>query len=190
MFKLQVDTPKEWLETVLSDFNTFLINHAACERKVSASNMSFIVRYPDRTEILEPIIKMAREELEHFHLVYKLIAARGLNLVADSKDEYVNLMLQYVRTGREERFLDRLILAAVMEARGFERLGLIAAALEDPELREFYQELTRCEARHHGQFIRLASYYFSEEVINKRLNEFIGFEAEAVSKLPIRPSLY
>lgn len=190
MLKLRYDTPKEWLDVVFSDFNSFLIDHAACERKASATNMSFIVRYPDRKEILEPIIKMAREELEHFHQVYNILNSRGLKLGPDTKDEYVNLMLKHVRTGGEERLLDKLIVSGVIEARGCERLGLVAEAIENRELKEFYQELTRCEARHHGQFISLAYHYFDGETIRKRLNDFLDYEAEAIAKVPFRAALH
>ena len=63
--ELRVDTPKEWVNTALSDFDHFLIDHASCERKASAVGMSFVVRYPDRSALLEPMIQFAREELEH-----------------------------------------------------------------------------------------------------------------------------
>ncbi len=190
MLNLRYNTPKEWVDIVLADFDTFLLDHAACERKASSANLSFIVRYPDRTEIIEPMIKVAREELEHFHQVYKIIAKRGLKLVPDTKDDYVHYMLEHVRTGRNERFLDRLIVSGVMEARGCERLGMLSEALEDLQLKDFYLELTRCEARHHRQFIRLAEHYFDEKTINKRLEEFLDFEAEAIVKVPLKASLY
>lgn len=190
MLKLRYNTSPAWLDAVLSDFDTFLIDHAANERKVSSSNMSFVVRYPDRPLILEQVIKMAREELEHFHRVYKLIVSRGLQLGPDTKDEYVNMMIQNVRHGRDERFLDRLLLSGILEARGCERLGIITEALEDNELKEFYQELTRCEARHHSQFIQLAGLYFDEKTISKRMDELLDIEAEAIAKAPIRPALH
>ena len=65
MLELRKPTPDGWLDVVLADFDAFLIDHAACERKASATGMSFVVRYPDRKEILEPLIAFAREELEH-----------------------------------------------------------------------------------------------------------------------------
>lgn len=180
----------EWVETVLSNFDDFLIDHAACERKVSSTDMSFIVRYPDRTEILEPIIIMAKEELEHFHLVYRLIAKRGLMLRPDTKDDYINSLLKYVRTGRDERFLDRLLLSGIVEARGCERMSLLANAIEDPELKDFYLEFTRCEARHHSDFMKLPRFYFDKDTIEKRYDEFLDFEAETIRKLPVNPVLF
>ena len=45
-------TPQEWVEVVLADFDSFLIDHADCERKASAMAMSFIAKCPDRVEII------------------------------------------------------------------------------------------------------------------------------------------
>ena len=63
MFDLRFSTPKAWLDVVFSDFDAFLIDHAACERKASATGMSFVVRYPDKAPLIEPLIEFAREEL-------------------------------------------------------------------------------------------------------------------------------
>ena len=86
-------TPDSWIQAVLGDFDAFLLDHAACERKASAMAMTFLVRYPDRDAILEPMILLAREELAHFHAVFKLLQARGLHFVSDSKDPYLNALL-------------------------------------------------------------------------------------------------
>lgn len=190
MLNLRSETSKEWLDMVFSDFDSFLIEHAACERKASATNMAFVVKYPDRIHLLEPMINMAKEELDHFHQVYKFIAKRGLTLRPDTKDEYVLTLLNHMRSDKIQRFLDRLIISSVVEARGCERLGLISKHVEDPELKEFYLDLVRCEARHHMVFIKVAEKYFDAEVVNKRLNEFLDFETEAIKKVPLSVSLF
>jgi tRNA-(ms[2]io[6]A)-hydroxylase len=97
MLDLRVSTSPEWLEVVLADFDAFLIDHAACERKASATGMSFVVRYPDRIPLIEPMIEFAREELEHFHRVYKKMSERGLTFQPDYKDEYVTDLRRHVR---------------------------------------------------------------------------------------------
>lgn len=190
MLKLRTETSKEWLDMVFSDFDSFLIEHAACERKASATNMAFVVKYPDRTKILDPMIHMAKEELEHFHQVYKIIESRGLTLKADKKDEYVLNILGHMRSDKNDRFLDRMLISGVVEARGCERLGLISKHVEDPDLKEFYLELVRCEARHHSAFIKLAEEYFDKELVDKRLNEFLDYEAESLAKVPLSVSLF
>lgn len=187
---LKWPTPPEWAEVALSNFDTFLLDHAACERKASAVGMSFVVRYPDRALLIEPMIAFAREELEHFHQVYRLIEARGLTLEADAPDNYVNRLMALVRNGREERFLDRLIVSSVIEARGHERLHLITEALTDPGLKNLYQRLTRAEDRHKDLFIDLALNYFSELVVSERLEYFLECEAEAIQTVPFRSAIH
>ncbi len=190
MFKLRSATRPAWIDAVLGDFDSFLVDHAACERKASATGMAFVVRYPDRTELLEPMIELAREELEHFHQVYRLIEQRGLRLTADEKDPYVSKLLKLLRTGRDERLLDRLLIAGVVESRGCERFGLVADALEPGELKQFYLDITRSEARHHGLFLRLARVYFADEIITPRLEQVLDREAEIIDALPVRAALH
>ncbi|MEL7341532.1 MAG: tRNA isopentenyl-2-thiomethyl-A-37 hydroxylase MiaE, partial [Bacteroidota bacterium] len=49
---LVVASPPAWIKAVLEDFDTFLQDHANCERKASAMAMSFVAKYPDRLEII------------------------------------------------------------------------------------------------------------------------------------------
>ena len=190
MFELRAPTSPRWVEAVLADFDSFLIDHAACERKASATGMAFVVRYPDRPQLLEPLIAFAREELEHFHQVYRLIAERGLTLRPDTRDDYVAGLMAWVRTGRDQRLLDRLLVAGVVEARGCERFGLLAEALPGGALREFYRDITRSEARHHGLFHRLARNCFEAQTIATRLDALLDIEAKLIDELPLRAALH
>ena len=90
MFDLRTNTSPKWVETVLADIDAFLIDHASCERKASATAISFVVRYPDRKELVETMIEVAQDELEHFKLVTEKIHNRGLQLGSDQKDPYIN----------------------------------------------------------------------------------------------------
>lgn len=188
--RLRSSTPKEWVQVALSDFDAFLLDHAACERKASATGMSFVVKYPDRHLLLDPMIRFAREELEHFHQVYRLIASRGLMMAEDTEDIYVNRILKHVRTGREDRFLDRLIASSVIEARGCERLFLVADAVDEPELKSFYSRLARAEDHHQSLFLEMAGLYFPKDVILERLNAFLEAEANSIASVPFRPAMH
>lgn len=190
MFDLRVATPLSWVDHALVDFDAFLIDHASCERKASAVGLSFIVRYPDRTALIDPMISFAREELEHFHQVYRLIAGRGLSLGPDESDPYVNLLMEHVRHGREERFLDRLLVSSIIEARGHERLKLIAERLNDPELQAFYHRLAKSEGSHRDLFVRLAELYYPIALIRPRLTFLLETEAQIIANLPARCALH
>jgi len=187
---LKTATPPGWAEFALGDFDTFLLDHASCERKASAVGLSFVVRYPDRSQLVEAMIQFAREELEHFHQVYKLIAQRGLRLMPDEEDEYVNILMRHVRTGREDRLLDRLLVSGLIEARGAERIALVAEKLTDPKLNHFYRRLARAEGHHRELFLEMALAYFAPDIVEKRLDELLAIEAEAIAAVPYRHALH
>lgn len=191
MLDLRVSTSPKWLEVVLADFDAFLIDHAACERKASATGMSFVVRYPDRTPLIEPMIEFAREELEHFHRVYKKMSERGLMFRADYKDEYVSQLREWGRRGGTEGLIDSLLVAGVVEARGCERLKMVADALPvtDP-LQEMYLDLARAESRHHALFFRLAKCFAPESEVRARADELLDLECTIVEKLPLESRVH
>ena len=190
MIDLRLPSSDEWIDAVLNDFDAFLLDHAANERKASSMAMTFVLRYPDRDAILEPMIQLAREELSHFHRVFKLMQTRGLRFERDQQDQYMKQMLRQVRHGRDEEFLDRLILAAVVEARGCERFQTLANALTDPTLKSFYTEIAQSEARHHTLFIDLASEYFANEAIAERVDFWVDQDARILAALPVLPILH
>jgi tRNA-(ms[2]io[6]A)-hydroxylase len=88
--------------------------------------------------------------------------------------------------------MDRLLVAGVVEARGCERLGMVATALaeRDPELALTYEQLTRAEARHRALFFRLARDLFGEPATRARADELLDFEAEVVVRLPLRAAVH
>jgi tRNA-(ms[2]io[6]A)-hydroxylase len=187
---LACSTPPGWAEHVLKDFNAFLVDHANCERKASALAMSLAVKYSDKVAIIPELIALAQEELEHFRQVYALMEERGLRLEPDSKDPYVNALMAWCRSRGQERFLDRMLVASIVETRGAERFRLIAEALEDEGLRRFYRGLWASEAKHGNLFASLALEYFPPDELYGRLAELVTEEGEIVKDLPWRHSLH
>ncbi len=193
--KLNIDiacpSKPEWLEAVMGDFNSFLQDHADCERKASAMAMSFVAKYPDRKEILPELIETAVEELEHFQQVYQLMEKRNVPLPSSmGKDIYVTNIIQACRSSREERFLDRLLVASVVETRGAERFRLVSEALKEEELKRFYKTLWVSEAKHGHIFVKMALNYFDKITVYKRLDYFIEKEAEVINALEIKAALH
>ncbi|MDX8413714.1 MAG: tRNA-(ms[2]io[6]A)-hydroxylase [Mariprofundales bacterium] len=197
MARLSIDlkwaTPAQWVQAgPLSNFDAFLADHANCERKASALAMSLIVRFPDRQKIIQPLIDLAMEELEHFRQVYAVMAARGVALVGDTPDPYVKQLLQAMRHGREERFIDTLLVSSLIECRGAERFRLIADALKpsDSVMGDFYRSLWACEAKHGNLFVEWALHYCPQETLYARLDELAHAEAKVAAALPARASLH
>lgn len=175
----------------MADFDAFLQDHADCERKAGGFAMSMVAKYPDRRAIIPELIETALEEMEHFKLVYEVMAARGLQLAhVIPKDLYIENLMKLRRTGREEHFLDRLCIGSVVESRGAERFRLVEEALADPGLKRFYKMLWTSEAKHGNLYVNMALHYFPENVVYERLKWFNEREGEIVQALPIRPALH
>lgn len=188
---LAVDSSPEWIDAVMSDFDSFLQDHADCERKASAMAMSFVAKFPDRVEIIPELIETAVEELEHFQQVYQLMEKRGIRLAHSiGEDKYVKQLIKKCHSGRLERFLDRLLIASVVETRGAERFRIISEAQEDKELWRFYKNLWTSEAKHGHIFVKMALNYFPKDQVYERLSWWTEQEAEAIQSLPIRAALH
>ncbi|MBL1433696.1 MAG: tRNA-(ms[2]io[6]A)-hydroxylase [Gammaproteobacteria bacterium] len=183
-------TDPDWVNGIIENFDTFLADHANCERKASSLAMSMVVRYPDRPKIIPALVELAQEELEHFGQVYELMEKRGVSLIKDEPDPYVNQLGKKMRHGRTDRFLDQLLVSSLIECRGAERFRLIAEALEEPDLKQFYKILAGTEAKHGNVFVDMALHYFSEDEVYPRLQELAESEAEIVAGLEWRASLH
>ncbi|WP_019529557.1 tRNA-(ms[2]io[6]A)-hydroxylase [Dasania marina] len=187
---LAYQTPAEWTATVLADFDRFLLDHATAEKKASGMAMSMLSHYPDKIELVHAMADLAIEEMTHFREVIKLVHERGGQADKDGKDPYVNEFRTAFRRGKEEYFLDRMLVGAIIEARGAERFGLIADALQPGKLKTFYVAISRSEQRHEGLFVDLAYLYFDKAEVDIRLAELIAIEAEIVKALPHRAALH
>jgi tRNA 2-(methylsulfanyl)-N6-isopentenyladenosine37 hydroxylase len=186
-----IPSKKEWLEAVMNDFDTFLKDHADCERKASATALSLVAKYPDRTAIIPLLIETALEELEHFQQVYQVMESRGIMLPASmGEDPYISAMIKQCHSGREERFMDRLLIGSVFETRGAERFKMIEEALVDVELKKFYKMLWTSEAKHGHIYVKMALEYFPEQIVYDRLQRWIDIESDIINNLPIRPALH
>jgi tRNA-(ms[2]io[6]A)-hydroxylase len=187
---LKSPTRPEWTAAVLADLDAFLLDHAANERKASASALVLVAHYPDRRELVERCIALAIEELEHFRDVHARMAERGLTAGPDTRSDYLRRLSANFRDGSDPYFLDRLVTAAIVEARGCERFGLLAAALPAGALKDFYRDLARSEVRHQGLFLELARLYFDGPAVATRVDELLDAEAGVIADLPIRAALY
>lgn len=188
---LKAASSKAWIDTVLANFDDFLKDHADCERKASSMAMSFVAKYPDRTEIIPELIHTGIEELEHFRLVYKIMEKRGLTLNHSiGEDVYVKQLLKLCNSDREKRFRDRLIIASIVENRGFERFKLVSEHIGDKALAEFYHMIYVSEAKHGNVFVDMACQYFNETEVLNRWEELAVAEADILNSLPLKPALH
>ncbi|MFT5914100.1 MAG: tRNA-(ms[2]io[6]A)-hydroxylase [Bacteroidia bacterium] len=190
--ELASDSPQAWVDTVLADFDSFLQDHADCERKASAMAMNMVARYSDRLEIIPELIETALEELEHFRDVYEIMQKRGVELPkVMEKDPYITQLMQEAKGGdANSRFLTHLLLGSVIECRGCERFRLVSEQLEDEELSRFYKILWAVEAKHGNIYVEMALNYFDKDLVYGKLDELMQKEAKIVANLPLRAALH
>lgn len=190
MIELLCKTSPAWTEHIIKNFDDFLLDHAAAEKKASGMAMSMLSHYPDRPALVKAMADLAIEELSHFRDVVRIIQKRGLQLVADRKDPYIHALRNLMRGESDAYLLDRLLIGGIVEARGCERFALVGAAIHDASLQRFYQGLANSEARHADLFIDLALGYFDGAEINARKHELLRAEAEIVASLELRAALH
>lgn len=176
---------------MLADFDAFLQDHAANERKAAASALVLASHHPQRIELVDAMVTVAEEELQHFREVWTILRARELTLGPDLPDPYMSRFFKQLRRHDHVDYLmDRLLAFGIVEARGCERFTLLAEALPPGELKDFYAALVTSEARHHALFVRLAKLYFEPEQVEARLDELLAAEAIVAAGLPHRAVLH
>ncbi len=192
MLHLAAPSDPAWLPLALDHLDEVLLDHAHAEKKAAGSAVTLIFQYPERTALLEPLSRLAREELVHFEAVLRRLAERGLRFGRRRATPYAGRLHEVVRADEPARLLDRLLCAAVIEARSCERFGLLADALaaREPALAAFYRGLLEAEARHHGVYLRLAEAVAPTEDVEHRLAAVTAHEAAVLASAPPAPGLH
>ena len=189
-YELRVETSPEWVTVAKNDFDAFLQDHAACERKAAALAMSMVQHYPDKPDLIRGMIDLAMEEMAHFREVMKIMLDRGLQQANDEKDPYINRLLKRIRKNGETYLLDRLLVFGIVEKRGHERFHMMGEALEDAKMKDFYIRLAKAEYRHYTSFVKLAHQYYDSQQVDQRLDELLDAEAKIVKQLPFRAAVH
>lgn len=180
MFRLKLATDPRWVSIVEANIPEILTDHAWCEQKAASNAISMVVNYPQYPEMVTALLELAREELSHFERVHEVILKRGFTLGHERKDPYVNDLRKFIRAGqsRERQLLDRLLVAAMIEARSCERFRVLSENISDAELSAFYRELMISEANHYTLFISFARKYVPGEDVDARWQEMLDFEGQ------------
>ncbi len=176
-------TESAWLEQALAQPDTVLIDHAHCERKAAGAALQLMFRYPSDGDLALVLSPLAREELEHFELVQRLLIHRGIPLRPLAAPPYGAGLARLVRRQEPQRLLDSLLVAGLIEARSHERMALLAAHSPDPELAALYGDLLASEARHFGLYWVLAERRFPRSQLIERLEELAQAEAALLTPL-------
>jgi tRNA-(ms[2]io[6]A)-hydroxylase len=186
-------THPRWFAASSADLHALLSDHLHCERKAAENALSLVRRYPHRGDSVDQLARLAHEETSHVIQVGALLARRGWTARADTPNRYARALLAEVRGREPERLLDALLVAAFIEARSHERLGLLArgfAATGEGEIAALYEALAGAEERHAEIFLELAQPLVPEATFAARLGEMAAREAEIIAALPHVPRVH
>ena len=192
MLGLRLPTDPRWVALVESNISEILTDHAWCEQKAASNAISTIVRFPEHLDLVAELTRIAQEEIEHFGMVVDRIKERGFALGPERKDDYVGELLQFIKRkcSREEQLVDRLLFAAMIEARSCERFRMLSERVKDKPLAEFYRELMISEAGHYTTFIGFARKYGGNVDVEARWQAFLDYEAEVIQNYSKKETMH
>ena len=187
MLGLKMATDPRWVNIVEKNLEEILIDHAFCEQKAASNSISIIVQYPQYSDLVESMVEICKEEIEHFKMVHDKIKERGFKLGFERKDPYVKDLSNYLKknksnSSREGYFVNQMLFAAMIEARSCERFKILSEELQEKDLRDFYRMLMESEARHYVTFLNFAKKYGGKIDVNARWEEFLKFEADLMKE--------
>ncbi len=185
---LKLPTDPRWVDLAEKTLEEILTDHAYCEQKAATSCISLIQRYNNKEKLVQELSPIVTEEWGHFRSVLAELKKRKLKLGNQRKDEYVNELLKFeIKGGSEEdRFLDKLLVCALIEARSCERFKRLSEGLDEKYMRNFYRRFMESEAGHYTLFIELAETYIEKRKVRLRWKEWLEYEAEVMKKIDIR----
>ncbi len=183
ILKLNLPTDPLWVKNVVeSNIQELLTDHAYCEQKAASNAITIIIQNPNISEIVQEMAMLVQEEMDHFKRVHDIIIERGFVLGKERKDNYVNGLAKFMMPGggRNQQMAERLLFSAMIEARSCERFKVLSENINDAQLSDFYYELMVSEAAHYTMFLRLARKYATGIDVDKRWQEFLGYEGELI----------
>ena len=184
MLGLQFKTKTSWTVIAKDDLQQLLTDHAFAEQKAAANAISIIINYSEETEMVSAMSDIAIEEMEHFRMVHQLMIKRGMVLGREQKNDYAkHLHSFFTKTSdRNEALIQRLLIAALIEARSCERFDVFSKNIDDKELADFYKDLMISEANHYKIFLGFARQYQDRKIVDKKWNNLLEYEAEFMKK--------
>ena len=83
-----VATDPAWLAVALDDLDSVHADHLHCERKAAQSALSLIRSYPERTDLVTQMARLAHDETRHVVQVAALMTRREQPAAYDFGDDY------------------------------------------------------------------------------------------------------
>jgi tRNA-(ms[2]io[6]A)-hydroxylase len=172
-------TPDQWIQNALDNQSLLLLDHANCEKKAASTALNLMFRYVGDFDMMHKMSRLAREELRHYEQVMQIMEKRNIAYEQITPGRYAGELRKIVRTHEPARYIDTLIIGAIIEARSCERFAKLAPHL-DEELQIFYLSLLKSESRHYQDYLKLAKRAADGEDISERIHEFLEVEKKLI----------
>lgn len=182
MLGLKLLTDPRWANIAESNLEEILTDHAWCEQKAASNAISLITQNSEYEDLVHELTAIAIEEMEHFQMVIDIIKERSYTLGRERKDDYVGRLMKFSKKdgSRNQAFIDRLLFAAMIEARSCERFRVLSQNIGDKALAKFYHDLMVSEANHYTTFLNFARKYTIDVDVDHRWKEWLDFEGELI----------
>ena len=176
---LLCETPDAWINNALDNQALLLLDHANCEKKAASTALTLMFRYVGDFDMMQKMSRLAREELRHYEQVMDIMQARSISYDQITPGRYAGELRKLVRTHEPGRYIDTLIVGAIIEARSCERFAKLAPHLDD-ELQKFYLSLLKSESRHYEDYLKLAKRAAGGADISARIQQFLELEKSLI----------
>lgn len=192
MLGLKLLTDPRWANIAEENLEEILTDHAWCEQKAATNAITLITQNSEHMDLVETLTEIALEEMQHFQMVVDIIKKRGYTLGRERKDDYVGQLVKFNKKdgSRNSAFIDRLLFAAMIEARSCERFRVLSQNLKDPELAKFYHDLMVSEANHYTTFLNFARKYTIDVDVDKRWKEWLEFEGKLIQSYGSKEAIH
>lgn len=190
MLNLAEPTRPDWFDFVEDDLELILIDHTHLEKRAASTALSMLFRYTGKTGVPRQLGGVVQEEMEHFTRMLDILDDRDIELTRLDPAPYAKVLVKEIRDHEPQRFLDKLLVAGLIEARSCERFSILSKRVDDPQLADFYGELFEAEANHYTLYTGLARQHFPDDEVTTRLDELAHKEVEALKAGQDLPRLH
>lgn len=157
--------------------------HADYERKSADYALSILGKFPDQASSISALANIGKSTISIYADLCEIMEQRGILLIPEvPQNLYLKQLGWLGRSGRKERFLDRLILGSIAESRCAKRFQQIADSIEDSDLARFYEQCAAKKQEHADRYLQLAIESTNDpEAVTLRLAELSAEEEKVMA---------
>ncbi len=180
MLNLAEPTRTDWFDDIEEHLDLILIDHAHLEKRAASTALNMLFSYTGQAGVPRGLGGVVQEEMDHFTRMLDILEERDIELRQLEPAPYAKELVSAIRREEPDKFLDKLLVAGLIEARSCERFSILGERVDDAALSEFYEELFEAEADHYTLYTGIARNNYPDDEVSQRLDELAQLEVEAL----------